>query len=134
VLPIVLAEDDGGVRTATKFILEGAGHRVLDAVNGVEALAVLRRTPHVDLLVTDVIMPGGLGGRDLAERARAIRPRLKVLFTSGYADGRLSEGDIVAGTAAFGPKPYTKESLIGAIRSLAFGGRANVRPGSDTLG
>jgi CheY-like chemotaxis protein len=121
-LVIVLAEDDSGVRTATKFILESAGHRVLDAGNGVEALEVLERTPKVDLLVTDIIMPGGLSGRDLAEAASQRIPDLKILFTSGYADGRLSTDDIVAGKSAFIPKPYTRETLIGAIRALVSGG------------
>lgn len=119
-LTMVLAEDDDGVRMATKFILENTGHRVMDAENGVEALEILKRLSDVDLLVTDVIMPGGMSGRDLAEAARAINPHLKVLFTSGYADGRLSMGDIIPGATAFVSKPYTKESLIDAVRSLWF--------------
>ncbi|MBE0530723.1 MAG: PAS domain S-box protein [Rhodospirillales bacterium] len=131
-LVIVLAEDDTGVRTATKFILESAGHTVFDAVNGIEALDILRRTPKVDLLVTDVIMPGGLSGRDLAKEAARLIPSLKILFTSGYADGYLSTGDIVAGMSAFVPKPYTKEILIGAIRSLGFGGVSHTSPESDS--
>lgn len=124
-LTIVLAEDDEGVRTATKFILEGAGHGVFDAANGFGALDLLKRIPRVDLLVTDVIMPGGLSGRDLAEEASRLIPDLKILFTSGYADGHLSTGDIVAGRSAFIPKPYTKETLIGAIRSLGFAGASH---------
>jgi CheY-like chemotaxis protein len=131
-LAIVLAEDDAGVRTATKFILESAGHTVFEAVNGVEALGILKRTPRVDLLVTDVIMPGGLSGRDLAEEAARLIPSLKILFTSGYADGYLSTGDIVAGMSAFVPKPYTKEILIGAIRSLGFGGVSHTSPENDS--
>jgi CheY-like chemotaxis protein len=119
-LTIVLAEDDGGVRTATKYILDNTGHRVVDAANGSEALDILKRLPAVDMLLTDVIMPGGMSGRDLATAAQALNPNLKVLFTSGYADGRLSMGDIVPGMTAFLPKPYTKESLINAIRALWF--------------
>ncbi|WP_316977288.1 PAS domain S-box protein [Shumkonia mesophila] len=130
-LSIVLAEDDAGVRTATKFILESAGHAVFDAVNGLAALDILKRMPKVDLLVTDVVMPGGLSGRDLAEEAWRLIPSLKILFTSGYADGYLSAGDIVAGISTFVPKPYTKEILIGAIRSLGFGGLPNISPEGD---
>jgi CheY-like chemotaxis protein len=131
-LAIVLAEDDAGVRTATRFILESAGHTVFEAVNGVDALDILKRTPRVDLLVTDVIMPGGLSGRDLAEEAARLMPSMKILFTSGYADGYLSTSDIVAGMSAFVPKPYTKEILIGAIRSLGFGGGAHTSPENDS--
>ncbi len=130
-LSILLAEDDAGVRTATKFILESAGHTVYDAANGIEALDILKRTPKVDLLVTDVIMPGGLSGRDLAQEAARLIPSLKILFTSGYADGYLSTGDIVTGMSAFVPKPYTKEILVSAIRSLGFGGASHISPESD---
>lgn len=130
-LAIVLAEDDAGVRTATKFILESAGHTVFEAANGIEALDILKRTPKVDLLVTDVIMPGGLSGRDLAQEAARLIPSLKILFTSGYANGYLSTGDIVAGMSAFVPKPYTKEILMGAIRSLGFGGASTILPESE---
>ncbi|MDX9860654.1 MAG: PAS domain S-box protein [Rhodospirillales bacterium] len=124
-LTIVLAEDDTGVRTATKFVLEVGGHCVFDACDGFGALDILKRVPRVDLLVTDVIMPGGLSGRELAEEASRLIPDLKILFTSGYADGYLSAGDVVAGRSAFIPKPYTKETLNAAIRSLGFAGESH---------
>src|SRR5690606_4025172 len=95
---ILLVEDDGAVRAYVTAQLQALGYHVLQASTGAGAMHVLNQTSEVDLLFTDVVMPGGMGGRQLAEAARKGRPSLKVLFTSGYTEnsivhhGRLDPG------------------------------------------
>ena len=81
---ILLVEDDEMVQEYARNQLNSMGYTVLSASNGPEALEILKGDQMIDLLFTDVIMPGGMSGRDLAEAAHRIRPELKVLYTSGY--------------------------------------------------
>ena len=95
---ILVTEDEPAVREFTADMLRELNYRVLDASNGAAALALLDNGGDVDVLLTDVGLPGGMNGRQLAEEAQRRRPRLKVLFTSGYASeaivhhGRLDPG------------------------------------------
>jgi signal transduction histidine kinase/DNA-binding response OmpR family regulator len=95
---ILAVEDDNDVRAHTCGILRELGYQVLEAANGMAALGVLQAHPEVDLLFTDVGLPGGMNGRQLAGAARGLNRKLKVLFTTGYArnaivhDGRLDPG------------------------------------------
>jgi two-component system, cell cycle sensor histidine kinase and response regulator CckA len=83
---ILVVEDDEAVRALTRRLLEGFGYRTWEAGSGREALTRWRdRTGEIDLLLTDMVMPEGLTGRDLAQQMRAQRPDLKVLFISGYS-------------------------------------------------
>ena len=82
---ILVTEDDADVREVSVAMLRDLGYRVLIASNGEEALAVLRRGEKIDLLFSDLVMPGGMSGVALARRARAVRPTLAVLLTTGYA-------------------------------------------------
>ena len=77
---VLLVEDEAAVRQFFRRMLEGKGYCVHDAASGVEALQIWRRHPDIDLLLTDVVMPGGLTGRELAERLRAEKPALKVFY------------------------------------------------------
>ncbi|MDX9860444.1 MAG: PAS domain S-box protein [Rhodospirillales bacterium] len=120
-LTILLAEDDEAVRAATRMILTGCGHSVVQAASGHEALEILKRTPKVDLLLTDVVMPGGMSGRDLATAAQQIRADLKVLYTSGHAAGILSDREISSGRVAFIAKPYNRQGLTNALKEVWFG-------------
>src|SRR5690606_2779189 len=87
---ILVVEDDDLVRAHAHTQLERFGYQVSSARNGPEALAILeRRARPVDLLFTDVIMSGGMNGPELAQRARELRPGLKVLFTSGYTENAI---------------------------------------------
>jgi CheY-like chemotaxis protein len=83
---ILIVEDDELVRTAVKSLLESLGYRVLSAGNGREALEILSQPVPIDLLFTDVVMPGGMHGPQLVAEARRLRPELKFLYTSGYQD------------------------------------------------
>lgn len=95
---ILLVDDDSIVRESVAEMLDTLGYRVLEASDGRAALDVLHGDSHIDLLLTDVVMPGGMGGQQLAEEARRIRPGLPVLLASGYAKGLVERGD-ATGTA-----------------------------------
>src|SRR5207302_4361670 len=82
---ILVVEDDPDVREMIVGILSDLGHRTLVATNGPEALAFLNRDHSVDLLFTDIVMPAGMSGTELARQASRLRPDLKVLLSSGYA-------------------------------------------------
>jgi CheY-like chemotaxis protein len=113
---VLVAEDDPFVRSYAVTCLSSLGYRVIEAVDGREALQKLNDGAHADLLFTDVVMPGGLNGWELAERARQIRPGLKVLLTSGYALETLAErGRLPAGVIILN-KPYRKAELAKRLR------------------
>ena len=82
---ILVLEDDDDVRTYSVEILRELGYRVIEAHDGPSALRLLERQTRVDLLFSDVVLPGGMTGAQVAEQARSLRPELKVLFTTGYA-------------------------------------------------
>lgn len=116
---ILLVEDDDGVRRVSRRMLEGAGYQLLEASCGRDALEVWdRHRGTIDLLLTDLVMPGGMNGRALAEKLIGAKPDLKVLFMSGYS------GDILNGNPAhLRPsqsrllvKPCTREELLEAVR------------------
>ena len=115
---ILLVEDHPQLRSRGVRTLGDLGYRVLAASDGDEALDVLARNGDVDLLFTDVVMPGGMTGPDLAQKVRADRPRVKVLFTTGYAEHsqlpRASDG----GPAEILRKPYSRQKLATMIRDV----------------
>jgi len=126
---ILIVEDDPDVTEMILASLESLGYRVLHAGNGREALAVLQRNKQVDLLFTDLVMPGGMSGTQLIAAARQIRPQLKVLLTSGYAahpaavtdDGLREELPLIS-------KPYQLRDLAAAIRAVLAGSSTLPRP------
>jgi PAS domain S-box-containing protein len=105
---ILVVEDEPGVRAIAVAVLEELGYHVVKAENGPDALAKLDRLPHLDLLFTDIVMPGNMTGLDLAEKARKSNPDLKVLFTTGYASG--VSGTLPKGIAILN-KPYEAAEL-----------------------
>jgi CheY-like chemotaxis protein len=118
---ILVVEDDGLVRTHVISMLQSLGYQVLQAEDGPEALRILNQTSHIQLLLTDIVMPGGMNGRELAELARALRPELSVLYTSGYTENALlRHGRLEAGVALLS-KPYTPQDLARKIRSTLRG-------------
>jgi PAS domain S-box-containing protein len=114
---ILLVEDDEQVRRFALSQLKSLGYNVLQAHNGVEAMELIERNEQIDLLFTDVVMPG-MSGRQLADSARQRRPGLKVLFTSGYnEDAIVHHGRLDHGVQLL-PKPYRRRELAKRIRSI----------------
>ena len=112
---ILLAEDEDGLRALNRRILESHGYRVLAARDAEEACALAAPDATVDILVTDIVMPGA-SGRQLARRLLEERPRLKVLYVSGYPDGAAStEGGLDRGANLL-QKPFTPETLLRRVR------------------
>jgi PAS domain S-box-containing protein len=113
---VLVVEDDVQVRGFVLSQLRDLGYRVLEAADGPQAQAILESDAAVDLLFTDVVMPGGLTGRQLAEVAKRKRPALKTLFTSGYTeDSVLRLGQLDPGVRLLS-KPYRRQELAQRIR------------------
>jgi len=130
---VLVVEDDPAVRGLVKQILHHHHYRVLEAEDGEEALALAREhNGEIVLLLTDMVMPRGISGRDLAERLIANQPGLKVIYTSGYSpelfDGTLN---LEAGVNYL-PKPYTSATLTQILRTAldtgANGSQAHIAP------
>ena len=121
---IMVVEDDALVRNFVTAQLQSLGYRTLAAADGPAAMAMIEKGEPFDLLFTDVIMPGRMTGRQLAEEVAKRRPGLKVLYTSGYTDnaivhqGRLDPGVLLL------TKPYRKSQLADTIRRALSGGAA----------
>lgn len=108
---ILLVEDDHLVRNHVANMLHILGYNVLIAANGHQAVDVIRQAGHIDLLFTDIIMPEGMNGRELADIAGDLRPGLKVLFTSGYTDNAIvHHGRLDRGVSLLS-KPYRRAEL-----------------------
>ncbi len=115
---VLLVEDEEGVRSLAWRALTESGYRVLVAASGAEALALLETRPErVDLLATDVVMPG-MSGRELAETLQARRPGLPVLYLSGYTDDSVLRHGVLADEVAFLQKPFSGRALATRVRAL----------------
>jgi signal transduction histidine kinase len=115
---ILVVEDDPDVRVFSVQMLRELGYGVIEAANAEAALRALQASPGVRLLFTDVGPPGGVNGRQLADRARRLRPDLRILFTTGYAgDPIVHHGRLDAGVELIG-KPFSYFALATRIRSI----------------
>jgi PAS domain S-box-containing protein len=114
---ILVVEDDLSLRNLAVRLLEQYGYRVFEASNGVMAAELWRLQGGViDLLLTDVIMPGGVSGGKLAEQLRSEKPQLKVIFMSGYPGAVASRGVILTSGMSFIQKPFATTKLVQAVR------------------
>jgi CheY-like chemotaxis protein len=114
---ILLVDDDAMVRKMVVMQLVNLGYRVVSAVNASEALEVLRRESGFDLLFTDVVMPGGLNGRQLADAARKLCPGLRVILSSGYAQSAVADQDRPDQGVHLLNKPYRRRELAMKLRA-----------------
>jgi signal transduction histidine kinase/DNA-binding response OmpR family regulator len=118
---ILVVEDDAGVRAAVIDILSDLGYSVLKAESAEQGLAVISSGARIDLMFTDVVMPGTINTRDFARRAQELRPGLKVLYTSGYTQNAIVHNGRLDEDAFLLSKPYRKDDLARKLRSLLDG-------------
>jgi signal transduction histidine kinase/CheY-like chemotaxis protein len=115
---ILVVEDDAAVQATAVDILTGLGYRVLKAHDGESALAILKSRMPIDLLFTDVVMPGPIRSPDLARQAKQFLPDIEVLFTSGYTQNAIVHGGRLDPGVELISKPYRREDLARKIRHL----------------
>jgi signal transduction histidine kinase len=118
---ILVVEDEPAVREHSVTSLRELGYRVLAASDGHAALRVLARETEIEVLFTDVGLPGGMSGRQLAEAARVLRPELKVLYTTGYARNAIVHGGVLDPGTELLPKPFSYRALAAKIRTVLDG-------------
>ena len=113
----MLVEDERPVRNLVRSILERYGYRVVEADSGVSALELWpRHKEEVHLLLTDVVMPDGMTGAELAEKLQAEKPALKVIFTSGYNPDVVGKDFVLREGLNFLQKPYHPRKLAETVR------------------
>ncbi len=115
---ILLVEDEPRIRKLAKRNLRGLGYRLLEAENAAAAIKIFKEEPAVDLLFSDIVMPGAMTGRELATWAVENRPELKVLLTTGFSKEPVRGHPVTSNAFPLLKKPYTKEQLMEAIRTL----------------
>ena len=126
---ILVVEDDPLVRSFVLAQLQSLGYTTLSAARGREALAIVDGDQPFELLFTDVIMPGGVSGRQLAEAVQAKRPSVRVLYTSGYTDNAILEHGQLLSEALLLTKPYRRAELAQMVRrALSPASPAPLRP------
>jgi PAS domain S-box-containing protein len=114
---VLVVEDNDAVRRVAVRILQGLGYQVREAADGLSALAILQQADDIDLLFTDLIMPKGMSGQELLTQARALRPELKALFTSGYSERFIKDRGATQEGVALLSKPYRSQNLAEAVRA-----------------
>ncbi|HKW97250.1 MAG TPA: PAS domain S-box protein [Bryobacteraceae bacterium] len=115
---VLLVEDEVGVRQLVREMLHRLGYKTLEAASGPEAVKIFEtRAPSIDLLLTDVIMPQ-MSGRELAERLKAVKPALKVLYMSGYTDDMLAHHGVLESNVFLLPKPFAPDALAKRLREV----------------
>jgi PAS domain S-box-containing protein len=118
---ILLAEDEGSVRALSRYVLRECGYAVLEAADGEEAIEVCAREQGaIHLLVSDVVMPG-MGGRQLAEKLLELRPEMRVLYLSGYADDAVIRHGVFEAEVNFLQKPFSAGDLARKVREVLDG-------------
>ncbi|KRG41774.1 histidine kinase [Stenotrophomonas panacihumi] len=114
---VLLVDDTDVVRLMLREVLQEAGYQVVDAANANDALYELRADAHIDLLLSDVGLPG-MNGRELADAARALRPALPVLFITGYTEGAAQRQEFLDHGMALLPKPFSLDELLHKVRQM----------------
>ena len=115
---ILVVEDEPAVRETAVENLKSLGYTVLEASNGREALALMASNPHIDLLFTDVVMPGGISGQALAQELGARLPGLRVLYCSGYSESAFQQQGKLGNGSGLLQKPYRRRDLASKVRAV----------------
>ncbi len=128
-IKILLVDDDVSVRNTAESIFRETGFTVLACSSSQEAVSLLTGHDDIDLLFTDLVMPGGMNGLELAEKCRQMKPEIKVIFTSGYAEGALRRMGVANQPGVWIAKPYDTNNLLSVIfRVLQPSGAAESTP------
>jgi two-component system cell cycle sensor histidine kinase/response regulator CckA len=115
---IFVVEDEPTLRALVRKVLERGGYEVIEAPSGLAALELWNeKKPHVDLLLTDMVMPDGISGRQLAEKLKADNPTLKVVFTTGYSAELMGKDVVLREGVNFLQKPYPPQKLVQTVRN-----------------
>ena len=117
---MLIVDDDESVLETAKETVADLGYRVVAAHNGQEAIQILKGPNQIDLLFSDIVMPGGLNGIQLAEEARRLRPTLKVLLTSGHSAAVLTDKHGLPKAIPVLGKPYRRDQLAANLRELLY--------------
>ena len=112
---VLLVEDESSVRRATRRLLERAGHRVVDVADGDEAVALLDEGLRPTVLLTDLVLPGGRNGREVADHVVGLSPTTRVIFASGYPTEVLGRDGLAQSDASFLAKPFSSAALLDAV-------------------
>jgi two-component system, cell cycle sensor histidine kinase and response regulator CckA len=115
---ILVVEDEPTLRALVRKVLEKVGFAVIEASSGVAALELFGKTkPHVDLLLTDMVMPDGISGLQLAVKLKLQNPGLKVIYTTGYSSELMGKEFQINEGVNFLQKPYPPQKLIQTVRN-----------------
>lgn len=114
---VLVIDDEVALLAIISDVLEESGFRVLTAADGPSGLDILRSDQPLDLLLTDIRLPKGLNGREVADAARLMRPELRILFMTGYAGSALDKGPLAAGMEIV-TKPFDLSRLADRVRRL----------------
>jgi len=115
---LLVVEDEEDVRQLACRVLGGLGYRILQACDGRDAMVLIESDATIDLLFTDVVLPGGMNGPEIARRARLRRPGLKVMYTSGYTGNAIQQLDATLTPVHLITKPYAIDEMTRAVRAL----------------
>lgn len=115
---ILVVEDNEELRKILTDILRDQGYRVVEVQDGKEAIKYLQEGQPFDLLFTDMVLPGGMNGADIAEQAKQIQPSIKALFTTGYAEHSVVDKAKLASSATLVSKPYRRTELLAKVRQV----------------
>ncbi len=119
-LKVLVVEDNNSVREVAAAMIEEMGFEAITAINGPEGLKAIESMPDIDLVLSDVIMAGGMNGPELAMKAMKVRPDLRILFMSGYAPGSVRQMQDLPDTIELVNKPFTRNDLTEKVkRALA---------------
>ncbi len=113
---ILVVEDEPTLRALVRKVLERSGYDVIESSSGLKALELWTRTkPQVDLLLTDMVMPDGISGMQLAEKLKSQNPKLKIIFTTGYSAELMGNDFEIKEGVNFLQKPYPPQRLVQTI-------------------
>ncbi len=118
---VLVVEDDAAIRRLSLERIEALGYRAIAAADAEEALAIIEKTPEIDALFTDIVMPGPMSGLDLARRVRADRPEIAILLTSGFSGDLISPNNGFSSNFQLLSKPYRQNELAARLRILLSG-------------